>query len=125
MSPGEATRSRPGVIDWVVAALATSLALVIGATPFTVSPTFVGLFRDFGSIEELPAITRLALSGWYGVGSAALLAGVTISAMAPRLGVVARRAMLGSCCALGLLGVGVYLFGVYLPLFELADLVGP
>ena len=53
------------------------------------------------------------------------LRGSTIVAVALRLRAVTRRVMLAAACAFGLLGVGVYLFGVYLPLFELADLVGP
>lgn len=126
MAPGAGSaRSRPGPIEWTLAALAAALAAVVCVTPFTVSVTFVAMFRELGSIDELPLVTRATLSSWYGAGLAALIAAVAAAALTLRLGAATRRVALAVSCALGLAGLAVYIFGVYLPLFELADLVGP
>lgn len=126
MAPGAGPAgSRPGRVEWILAALAALLALVICATPVTVSVSFIEMFREFGSIDELPFVTRAALSRWYGVGFAALVVVVAAAALVLPFGVAARRLTLTASCGLGLAGLAVYIFGVYLPLFELADLVGP
>lgn len=123
MGAGEGKRLTMG--DWGVLLAAVVIAVAVGFLPSTVSQSFREMFRDYGSIDELPWLTRAVLSRWYAVVGTAPMSAALIGALIvwgrPR----ARRAILVSAVALGLVSVGVYLYGVYSPIFALAEAMGP
>lgn len=119
------TKEPLSVAEWGAALVALLLAIASGATPFTVSTTFVEMFRDFGSISELPPLTQLVLERSFGLTHATMTSGVIVTAFLSSRKVLLRRVLIIVGCAFGLLGVGIYIYGVYSPLFHIADAVGP
>ncbi len=80
--------------------------------------SFAGMYRDFGG--PTPVLTQLVLAGWIPIGVAVpSLAALALGAFNRTLG--RRRAFVVGAFALGGVGLGVSLVGLYLPLFALAN----
>ncbi len=120
-----ASRDELTALDWIAVVITALLLLAVGATPVSVSATFLELFESFGEVEELPALTRLALSPWYGLLAPLPALILLIWGVAGRGGLPGRRASIVASFCLGLAILAVYLLGAYSPIFEVADAVGP
>jgi len=109
-------------LDWIGAALAWLLALALLLFPLVVLPSFRAMFSDLGG--ELPQLTRLVLTPWPALGLGATAAASTAAGVALlRSGVGLRRGLIVAGFFVALLGLGLCLAGVYLPIVELAGAV--
>jgi hypothetical protein len=109
-----------GVLDGLGAALAALGALALATFP-TAGGNFAAMFEDFGSLSELPLLTRLATTTWFPLLLAATVAGmlgVGFGRRAP-----ARRYWLLGAVVLGAAGFALCLVGVYLPIFAIAGAI--
>lgn len=102
--------------------LATAFAAVIGTVllsfHWTVGKSFGAMFADFGNHpESLPLPTRVAIGPWCPVGLGLVVLGLAFAGAQPERG---RRAATVAAIALGLAALAGLLWGVYLPIFELA-----
>ena len=109
-------------LDWIAASLALLLDVALVLFALVHAPSFRGMFADFGG--ELPLLTRLVLTPWPALvicaaATALVLTGVALtrSAMGLRRGLI----VLGFLVAL--IGLGVCVVGVYLPIVEVAGAV--
>lgn len=110
------------ILDWVGAVVAGFSALGLLAFPVA-GRSFATMFKDLGSPERLPALTRLAISGWFPVVLGLVVgAGVTFGVRrASALG--RRRAWIVGAFVVGGVGFALCLVGVYLPIFAVAGAV--
>jgi hypothetical protein len=113
-------------LDWIAVLITGLLIIAIASAPFSVSVVFLEMFESFGgTLEELPLVTRLALSPWYGLLSPLPSLSVLVWGLFSHAPLVWRRAAIVASFCLGLMILGFYLFGAYAPIFEIADTVGP
>jgi NhaP-type Na+/H+ or K+/H+ antiporter len=94
--------------------------LVIALGPRMVQQSFAGMFRDFGAAQDLPSLTRFALSIWFGpaVALPGALASIR-SLFAPRRSWPLAAIIIS--VTLFFLGLALLLIGLYLPIFAIAD----
>lgn len=106
------------VLDWIGAAVASLTALGLFALPL-VGRAFAAMYRDLGG-GSIPALTRLALSGWLPLVLGAVVAGgIGVGVfVVPSLGV--RRAVIVGAFLFGLAAIAFCLVALYLPIFQLA-----
>ncbi len=120
-----AREERFTALDWIAVALTFMLLAAVAATPLSVSRTFVEMFEAFGRVDELPTLTQLALSPWYGLLAPIIPLVLLVWGALSRGPITGRRAAVVAAFLLGLAILGIYLFGAYAPIFEIADAVGP
>lgn len=113
------------LIEWAAAGVAVVLAVAVGTTPYTMSAAFIEIFHDFGTLDELPMLTQLVLGRTFAWTHTVLTAGLVGAALVARRSVRLRRVMLAGGCVLGVAGVGLYIYGIYSPLFEMTDIASP
>lgn len=106
--------------------LAVTVALEVGVLRLVVGPRFAAMFADFGAAETIPWLARQMTSGVliYGVVllvALAAAAGSFSGWRTRRRDWVTGGFAAALVCALAL--PAVFLFGLYLPVFELADAV--
>ena len=112
-------------LDWIAVVITATLLVAVGVTPISVSRTFLEMFQSFGDLEELPMVTQIALSTWYGLLTPLLPWGLLVWGVVSRSELSRRRAAVVASFCLVLAILAVYLFGAYAPIFEIADAVGP
>lgn len=109
-------------LDWIAAGLGLLLAVGLIGFAFVSIPSFRGMFADLGG--ELPWVTRAVLSAWPPLLFSALAVGLTIAGLAlTRHAIALRRALLVAGFFVPLLGLGLCLAGVYLPIFRVAGAI--
>ena len=113
------------MFEWAIVMITLLFAVAIGATPFSVSATFKEVFREFGTIDELPLLTQLVIRRSFGLTCGAVTAMFAVLALLTRRRVLLRKVFLGVGGVAGLVSIGVYLLGVYAPILELTDVTGP
>jgi hypothetical protein len=121
MKPANANAEELTALDWIAAGLDIVIGLSLLATPFAVTPAFLSMYEDFG--PSLPGITVFVSRSWYPLASGFLvliLAGSGLVSSAP---IKTRRALLVAGFFIGLVLVGIYLWGLYAPIFELAGAI--
>lgn len=109
-----------GPLDIVLMAAAFLASAAVVAFPLFVVPSFVTMYRDFGT--QLPIVTRVVISGPYAIASIGL---VVLGALAGTGLVVAGHLGPGRVALLLAIGMGMILcafviMGLYLPIFQLA-----
>jgi len=112
-----ASRQPFTALDWIgtVVAGCSIAAMVL----FPVG-SFGAMFRDLGAREELPLLTRMALSPWFRVAFALpAVAAIALGLRAPRP-MAQRRAWIAVAFVLGGVGLGLCVVAMYLPIFEIA-----
>lgn len=110
-------------LDWIGVALVALVALGLLGAQFAVSPAFVQMYAEFGDSAVLPLITRIVLAPWFALLSAMLPLGLLGAAIFGGGGLALRRGLVVAGFVLGVVAVGVYTFGVYAPIRQLADAV--
>ncbi|WP_437982839.1 hypothetical protein [Sorangium sp. So ce117] len=112
-------------LDWVAVVIAGLLALALLTFPFTIAPSFAGMFAEFGG--ALPAVTRVALSPWAAPASGLLVASLVAAPLAlPAASTLAlRRAMVVLAFFLGVIALAAAMYAMYAPIFELAGKIKP
>ena len=113
------------LLEWVAAGVAFVLAVAVGTTPYTMSAAFIEIFQDFGTLDELPMLTQLVLGRSFAWIHAALTMGLIGAALLARRSVRLRWAALAAGFGLSVAGVGLYIYGIYSPLFEMTDAASP
>lgn len=101
------------------------LALINGASPFSVGATFREMFVDFGALEELSMLTRFVIEPYFGVVVGVACGGLAITALFNRQDLRRFRIFTIAASALGLFALGLTIYGLYSPLFALAEEMGP
>jgi hypothetical protein len=81
------------------------------------------MFRDFGSAERLPALTKLAISVWFPVVLGLIVLTGVLVGVRRALPLARRRAFIVAAFLLGGGGFALCLLGAYLPIFALAEAV--
>lgn len=109
-------------LDWIGTIVAGCAVAALAAFPYE-GRSFDAMFRDFGAREQLPLLTRLALTPWFPEllslpAVVALVIGLRGSAPLKR-----RRLAVVTAFCLGVIGLGVCLAGVYEPIFDVAGKV--
>jgi hypothetical protein len=123
MAPDQ--RERFTALDWIAVVVTASAILATSVTPLMVSRPFMEMFSEFGSVSELPALTRFSLSPWYGVLTPLPPLALLAWGIAGRGGIFQRRIVVVAAFVLALFVLGVYLCGAYAPILEIAEAIGP
>ena len=107
------------VVDWVFLGLVALPELFALVFPVLVAPVYARIFADFGS--SLPLLTQLVVTRWFGfvVGMPAFLP--LALALDGRRGLGERRVLLLVGLVLALAGAGTLIWGVYAPMFAMAE----
>ena len=81
------------------------------------------MFRDLGSANHLPTLTRLVISGWLPVILGLfVVSGVVVGVRGP-IPLSGRRTLIVLAFVIGGVGFAVCLVGLYLPIFAVADAI--
>jgi hypothetical protein len=107
-------------LDQIGAGLGILLGLGLATTPFLVTPGFMSMFEDFGSLETLPGVTLLVSRTWFPLVCALPGLVLAVAGLAGWGPLFRRRLMLTASFFLGLAACAFYLYGMYAPIFELA-----
>jgi hypothetical protein len=110
------------VLDWLGTVVAGFSAFGLLLFPLA-GRTFASMFRDVGSANHLPALTRLVISGWLPVILGLLVVSGVVAGVRAATPLSRRRAFIVGAFVLGGVGFGVCLVGLYLPIFAIADAV--
>ena len=111
----DATPTRPlEAVDAVLAAFALLIGLGTAAVAIFAVPSFAQMFQDFGG--ELPVTTKLVLTRAYAPAVALLTIALTATGI-----IIRRRAILVAALVLPLAAAAFLTYGLYAPIFELAD----
>lgn len=121
---------KPGAVEvGLGAAVALAVAALMGLQILVV-PRFAEMYREFGAV--LPILTRVTLVGAVPVGGAVVTLGLgAAGALASRRGAEGQGtgaigvALLAAGVVVGLGAMGVSLYGLYAPIFELAGKIKP
>ena len=112
-------RDELSALDWIgftVAALGVLWSGVL--IPLVFAPRFAQMFADFGG--RLPAFTLLVLKQWPPMLASMIPMAMLGMAAAGDRPVATRRRLIVAAFVAGGALVGVLLWGLYLPIFELA-----
>ena len=110
-------------LDWIAVGLTVLIALILMILPLMVTPAFVAMFADFGG-SSLPMCTQVVIRPWYPIIGMLASSAILVLAFLPgQAGLLRRRLMIAVAFLLGCLWIGVYLIGVYTPVFALASAV--
>ena len=109
---------RLAALDWL--GIGVTALMTLRLVTFSLAD-WRGMFRDFGSVEDLPLLTRTVLLPW----STLVLAtpGVASIAMAVRVRRrhAQRRRWIVAAVVSAFIGLAVFIAAIYLPIFTLAD----
>ena len=108
-------------LDWIAVVLTGAVALNLLAFPLWISPSYGGMFQDFGS--ELPGLTRVVLQAWFPLVGLLLVAGVQAAGLLGSMRLGKRRFLIVGAFVLGLAWTGLCWWGLYMPIFELSSFV--
>lgn len=114
-------------VDFVLALVIASLATALVLLDRLVLPAFAKMYGEFGSGLVLPLVTRAVLGHVTPLGGAAGAIALAVAGMFARKrgeGGVAVGLFLGGI-ALAIGAVGLSIYGLYAPMFELAGKVKP
>ncbi len=84
--------------------------------------SFAKMFADFGSRSDLPLLTRVGLSPWYGAALASPALAVLLAGLLARRRVLILIALVAALFGV-VAGIPTFLAAMYLPIFRLADKV--
>ncbi len=121
--PGrEAARGGAGVLDWVLLALAACAVGALVALRLLVVGSFVQMYRDFGSPESLPVVTRVVVTPWATIVATLVVAVLSLVGVGVRAATGARigTAMSIVAVVVGVASIAAVVWGLYAPIFELA-----
>ena len=109
------------VLDWIGVAIAALAAAALASFPVTIAPTFRGMFHDFST--ALPGVTSLVLTSWWAPTIALVAGGCVATAIGLhyQLTLGRRRLLVLLGFLIALTGVGITVIGMYLPIFQVAD----
>ncbi|MDC0679120.1 hypothetical protein [Sorangium atrum] len=112
-------------LDWVAVVAIGLQSLALLMFPFTIAPSFAGMFAEFGG--ALPVVTRVALSPWASPALGLLVASLAVVALAlPAASTLAlRRAMVLLAFFVGVIALAAAMYAMYAPIFELAGNIKP
>lgn len=112
-----------GVLDWILLALAACAVGALIALRLLVVGSFVAMYRDFGSPETLPAITRLVLGPWSTILVTLLVGVLSLTGVGVRAATGSRfgTALSVAAVVLGALSVAAVFVGLYAPIFAIAE----
>jgi hypothetical protein len=108
-------------LDRLRAGIALFLAAALISFPLTFGARFGKMFRDFGSLADLPSITRFALAPWFAPLLGLVAALPAVAALGGRSAPIgARRRLVGLAYLLGALGGVLLVYAMYAPILALA-----
>jgi hypothetical protein len=107
-------------LDQIAAGLGILLGLGLLTTPFLITPTFMGMFENFGSLKTLPGVTLLVSQTWFPLVCALPGLALAVAGLAWWGPLFRRRLMITASFFVGLAACGFYLYGMYAPIFNLA-----
>ena len=122
MIQGARTTQSFTALDWIGASVAGFPALGLLLFPLA-GRAFASMFRDMGSPDRLPTLTRLAVSGWFPPLLGLLVVTAGANCLRDALPLPTRRAFIIGAFLLGAVGLGLCLLGAYLPIFSIANAV--
>ncbi len=109
-------------LDWVAIVIAVGGALTLAQAGFTSAPAFGEMYAEFDSSQSLPALTKFALKPWAALLIATpaivMLASAWYADALPR-----RRVFIVGAFIAAVIGWGVFLWAMYLPIFDVAGAV--
>lgn len=118
-----ATDAGLGVIDAIGLALAAIGVVVVWAVQLFAVPAFAEMFRDFGG--ELPPLTLIVMAPHLALGCTAIALLCAAAGIAARLASPTRAgtALIALAAAIPMITVPLMVYGLYLPVFEIAAAV--
>lgn len=108
------------VLDWIGTALAASALVGLAALPLG---GFRAMFRDLGSPETLPLLTRVALLPGFTLVAALPSAALLALGLWRSQPLVRRRVGVALSFVLACVAIGVTLLAMYLPVFAMAGAI--
>lgn len=111
-------REKLTALDRIAVALTGFETALLLAFPWLWGQRFHTMFAAFGAV--LPGLTRLVLTGWFPLMLGALTATGPVLGSIPAVPLAVRRWILTGAFVFGMAALALCLWGVYLPLLELA-----
>ena len=110
------------MLDWVLLALAACAVGALVALRLLVVGSFVQMYRDFGSPESLPVVTRVVVTPWATIVATLVVAVLSLVGVGVRAATGARigTAMSIVAVVVGVASIAAVVWGLYAPIFELA-----
>jgi hypothetical protein len=111
------------VLDWIGVAVVAVAAATLASFPLTIAPTWRGMLDEVGG--GVPTFTALVLGLWWAPTLGLVAAGCVATAIGLREQVTLsrRRLFVVVGFVVALVGVGITIVGVYLPVLAMADAV--
>ena len=113
------------VVELVVTIVVVVIAFLMAVAPLTISESFIEVFQEFGTMDELPMLTQVCLSPWYGLSFSLVVFGLLIVSWVYLKRTSIRRGLIISSILVEILGLMIYAVGMYSPLFEVIAELGP
>jgi len=119
----EARRGTVGALDWVLLALAAISVGALGTLRLLVVGQFVDMYRDFGSPQALPVVTRLVVAPATTILATSLVAVLALGGVGLRAATGSRAGTALSLASVvgGLASIAAVVYGLYAPIFALSD----
>lgn len=111
-----------GAVDWLLAALAWSVAIALIAIELIFIPAFREMFQAYGG--ALPFVTRLVIEFDFALGSGVVASSISFGGLFAKRRFV-RRTVLVTSIGLGLFGLVGTFAALYWPVFALAGAIQP
>lgn len=106
-------------IDWFRVVIASLGVMFCCQFALSIGPRFQKLFEDFGG--ELPVLTRLALMPWFPLLLGLIPALMVALALVGKTSLGVRRGLIVGALFLSLSASGLCLYGIYSPIFVIAE----
>jgi hypothetical protein len=122
----ENARLRAGAfsaLDWIGVAVTVLGISWLAYFTLRVRTAFLQMFADFGTLAELPAVTRLASSPYFAPAIALAPATLLVASVVGRRGLRVRRAFVVAAFLLVVAEIGFCLWAMYAPIFQVANAI--
>jgi len=103
--------------------LVVIIAIGLFVAPFVITPTYQNLYKDFANPDKIPWITNLVTQAWLPMALALLTLGLAAAGLFMNASPDKRRLFVMTSVVAAMASAGVYLYGLYAPIFQLADAV--
>ncbi len=110
-------------LDQIALWLSIFLSLGLLSTPFLLTPAFMGMFKDFASLETLPGLTKLVSQTWFPMVCALPGLVLALTGLLGSASMFRRRLLITASFFVALAANGFYLCGMYAPIFNLASAI--
>ena len=101
--------------------LVVIIAVGMIIAPFAITPTYQNLYKDFAKPDNIPTITNLVCQTWFPIALSLLTLGLAAAGFFMNASPDKRRTLVMTSVVAAMASAGIYLYGLYAPIYQLAD----